>query len=202
VVPKTINRIALLNMVLIMEGVLLLIATGWSWLREIPMAAALVPNSRGLLLGTASGIALSISGAGIYWMSKFKLFKWLVGIRELITKELAPLFSTITLPDVFLVAVTSGFCEEIFFRGVLQQQFGILSASIMFGFLHSPSLRYPQYGIWAFVAGLFLGWLYDYTGNLWAPIVAHVVNNILGLLLLRYISRSAATNSETDKKQI
>lgn len=201
-VPKTIDRVTLLNMVLIMEGVLLLIATAWSWLREIPLAGTLIPTGHGLLLGTASGIALSISGSSIYWLAKFKIFKWLGGIRELIAKELAPLFSTITLFDVLLVAVTSGFCEEIFFRGVLQQQFGILSASIMFGFLHSPSLRYPQYGIWAFVAGLFLGWLYDYTGNLWAPIVAHIVNNIIGLLLLRYIARHGAAQANTDKGNV
>ena len=194
---KTINRATLINMVLVMEGVLLLIATVWSQVREIPMITALVPTSQGLLLGTASGIALSLSGLMIFWLAKYKVFKWLGGIRELLTKELGPLFSTVTLGDVILIAVASGFCEEIFFRGVLQQQFGIVSASIMFGFLHSPSLRFPQYGIWAFVAGLFLGWIYQITGNLWTPIIAHIVNNILGLLLLRYIGRQSASESKT-----
>jgi membrane protease YdiL (CAAX protease family) len=88
--------------------------------------------------------------------------------------------------DLVVLAVVSGFCEEVFFRGVAQAQLQLVITSICFGLFHDPTFRHPSYAIIAFLYGLALGWLYMYTGNLWAPIVAHMVHNLISLYMLRY----------------
>jgi membrane protease YdiL (CAAX protease family) len=42
------------------------------------------------------------------------------------------------------------------------------------------------YASWTFIAGLFLGWLYQSTGCLWTPIVAHFTSNLIVLIVFRY----------------
>jgi membrane protease YdiL (CAAX protease family) len=184
-----------MNIVLVMEGALLLIATIWSQLAEIQLTPHLIPDWMHLLMGIAVGVALASLSSLLFWLGKFPAFKVLAGLRELVLNELAPVFAHITLADVIVIAIASGFCEEIMFRGVLQDQFGLLGASFMFGIMHSPSFRYPQYGIWAFAAGILLGLLYQSTNTLWTPIFAHIINNVLGLLVLRWIGiRQSASN--------
>jgi membrane protease YdiL (CAAX protease family) len=174
-----------------MEGSLLLLATIWSKISAIEVAPHLVLHLNHILLGTAVGIGLSCASSILFWLGKFPALKWLGAMREMILNDLAPFFSTITLTDVMLLAAASGFCEEVLFRGVIQEQFGLMGASVLFGLVHTPSLRYPQYGIWAMTAGILLGWLYQYTNSLWTPIFAHIVNNILGLLILRWFGKRA-----------
>jgi len=85
------------------------------------------------------------------------------------------------------MSIASGFCEEIFFRGLLQPKLGIIIASIAFGLLHLPGLKYWFYAVWAAVSGAILGLLFIYSGSLWVPITAHAVNNIAGMMLLKKI---------------
>ena len=192
--PRAISRITLLNIILVMEGLLLLFATVWSQLAEIVLAPHLSLTSKDVLLGTALGVGLAIGSNLLFWMGKFHFFKWLAPLRDMILRDLAPSFADITAQDIFLISLASGFCEEVLFRGVLQDQFGLLGASAMFGLVHSPSLKHPHYGLWALVAGLLLGLLYQSTGSLWAPIIAHVVNNILGLMVLKSLGRRATAS--------
>lgn len=187
--PRQISRVTLLNIILVLEGALLLCATIWSMLAQIPLAPALKLNAMQAMLGTASGIALATVSNLMFWLGKFPSFKLLYGLRDLVLKELAPAFADITWSDIILLSLASGFCEEVLFRGVLQNQFGLFGASVLFGIVHCPSLKYPHYGIWALIAGLGLGYLYQSTGSLWTPIIAHVVNNILGLFVLKTIGR-------------
>jgi hypothetical protein len=95
--------------------------------------------------------------------------------------------------------------EELLFRGVIQPYFkervssntAIVGAAGLFAVTHllglltatGPSALIPI-GI-IFVVSLGFGWLYEQTGSLVAPIVAHVGYNVLiygsGLILTRFI---------------
>jgi hypothetical protein len=193
---KQIDRATLLNIVLIMEGVLLLAATGWSYFAGVELLPHLHVRGKAILLGCAAGLALSLSSSILYWLSDRAQWSWLKPISDLVREELAPIFAKVTILDVVVIALVSGFCEEIAFRGVLQGQFGLVIASMLFGILHCPSLRYPHYGLWACTAGFYLGFIYYWSHNLWVPIIAHVVNNIIGLAMLRHIGRTTPAANE------
>lgn len=77
--------------------------------------------------------------------------------------------------------------EEVFFRGFMFKWMSghrpvwvaALVSSALFGISHII----PPQVISAFLMALFLTWLYWRTGSIWPAIVAHVVNNTLGILL-------------------
>jgi uncharacterized protein len=89
---------------------------------------------------------------------------------------------------LFVAAVIAPISEEIFFRGFLygglRRRIGVVGAmlvsTLFFTGLHlSFDLFIP-----IFLLGLFLAWLYEYTGSLYPGILLHAENNALSLILL------------------
>lgn len=181
---RSIDRITLLNITLFVEAFLLLTATFWSQFASIQLAPALGWDNRHAAYGAAAGLGIAATGVVLFWMGR--VAKPLERLREIVIKQIAPIFAGLRFGDLLLIAAVSGFCEEVLFRGVMQQQFGLLPTSLIFGLFHCPSLRHLSYGLWAFCGGLFLGWLYIISGNLWAPIMAHCLSNALSLMFIRY----------------
>ena len=187
---RSVNRVTLLNITIFVEAFLLLMATVWSQLVKLDLAGHLVPSARFILLGSVIGIGMAALGYAL-----FRLFKS-VGLfsqmQDLIYNYLMPLVADLRWPDLLLLAAVSGFCEEVFFRGVVQPQFGLVLTSLVFGFFHDPSFKHISYSLVAFLYGLLLGWLYDYTGTLWVPIMAHIVHNFISLCILRFVMKPPA----------
>ena len=102
-----------------------------------------------------------------------------------LAKELGPrLVDGATRGDLVLVSVFSGVGEEALFRGALQPEIGLVAASLLFGALHvGPDRRYLAWTLWAVGAGFLFGFLYEWTGGLLAPVVAHAAHNAATLLL-------------------
>ena len=83
--------------------------------------------------------------------------------------------------------------EELLFRGLLLRWLGkyfsstraVIVSAALFAVMHGYPIVLP----YAFVAGLFLGWIRERTGSTLNPFFMHVVNNVvflwLGLWLLR-----------------
>lgn len=102
-------------------------------------------------------------------------------------EALEPTLRSTGLAEILLLAGASGIGEELFFRGWLQSETGIVVASLLFGAAHVWSREALPYGLYAAGMGLVLGGLFAHTGpGLWAPTLAHVVNNLVGLLALSY----------------
>jgi membrane protease YdiL (CAAX protease family) len=88
----------------------------------------------------------------------------------------------------FSAAAAAPVAEEIFFRGLIQtvlfnltarRRLAVIFASLAFGAVHFPN---PE-TIPALVAfGLLLGWLYERTGSLAAPILVHALFNLKTLI--------------------
>ncbi|MBA3992944.1 MAG: hypothetical protein C0469_05395 [Cyanobacteria bacterium DS2.3.42] len=197
------DRALLLNVVIYVEAALLLIATIWCWLGNIPLAPVLVPHGKDFAIGAAVGIALVITSAVLYGASHLleKVLKKksgpILSIKQIAVEELAPLFAQLNAVDIFLIAVVSGFCEEVFFRGALQLDFNLWIAAGIFGMFHMPTFRYLTYGVWAMAAGVVFGLTMETTHSLWAPITGHAINNLLVILFFRYgpIDKIASGNS-------
>jgi len=99
------------------------------------------------------------------------------GINERIFKN-RPWWHVIVLS--FIVSV----CEETLFRGGIQHSFGPYWTSILFAVIHVRYLKHwiPTGLVFSISYGL--GWVYDYTGTLWAPIIAHfVVDAVMGFII-------------------
>lgn len=95
------------------------------------------------------------------------------------------------------VSITAGICEELLYRGFLMAYFtayvgslgALLISSIIFGLGHT--YQGPKGVFKVAVVGLALGGVYLLTGSLWAPIVMHVVLDVVSGLLARRALHSA-----------
>ncbi|MBR2368565.1 MAG: CPBP family intramembrane metalloprotease [Paludibacteraceae bacterium] len=89
--------------------------------------------------------------------------------------------------NIVIMAITPAICEELLFRGVLQNQLekwfknahiAVWVAAIIFSAIH-----FQFYGFLPrMVLGAALGYLLVYGKSLWLPIVAHCVNNSLAVI--------------------
>lgn len=133
-------------------------------------------------------LAFSLS---TFWLQLFVLyptFPWLVDFfLEPIPMPENPLYLTLTILSISIIGPVA---EEFIFRGVLLKRMikktsmwsGILISSILFGILHPDIFGALVFGI---VASL----LYLKTNNLFIPILFHIINNSI-VVLLMYIAPS------------
>ena len=109
-----------------------------------------------------------------------------VGFATRLHSELRPLARTMSVGAITYLAVASSFGEELLFRGLLSPWFGLIPQAVVFGCLHQvggPS-RWVWMA-WAFIMGLLLGAMYQCTGSLVGPLVAHAVINAINLFHLK-----------------
>jgi membrane protease YdiL (CAAX protease family) len=89
------------------------------------------------------------------------------------------------VPDALLLASASGLAEELFFRGALQPRVGLVVASVLFGALHfAPRRELLPWTGFAVLMGFAFGAMFEWTGSLLAPVVAHTAINGVNLPLL------------------
>jgi membrane protease YdiL (CAAX protease family) len=159
-------------------GSLTVAAVLWSSLRGLDLRVAGDSATLSVLLGALTAVVTVTLGLLAYR---------LIPVLREIAEELAPrLVDRADSSSLVLVAVFSGVGEETFFRGALQQEFGLVVASLVFGLVHvGPDRRYLVWTAWAILVGFLFGALYQVTGGLLAPILAHSAHNAATLLLWR-----------------
>jgi len=95
------------------------------------------------------------------------------------------------LGNLFIVAVLPAIGEELLFRGILQKLIkkmtgnghaAIWITAILFSALHLQFFGFlPR-----MLLGVLFGYLLEWTGTLWLPILAHFINNAAGVLIYFY----------------
>jgi uncharacterized protein len=93
----------------------------------------------------------------------------------------------------FFTVVLAPVAEEFIFRGILYPfvkqlnfpKLALFGTSFLFALIHADKAIF----IPLFVLALALTWLYEKTGNLLAPIVAHSLFNAANLVILFYASK-------------
>jgi membrane protease YdiL (CAAX protease family) len=102
-----------------------------------------------------------------------------------LARALGVLLGEVRLADCILLALASGVAEEAFFRGALQPRIGLVAASLVFGLAHfAPRRELAPWTLFSVAAGFALGALFDLTGNLLAPVVAHALINAVNIRAL------------------
>ncbi len=94
------------------------------------------------------------------------------------------IFRNLSFVHIFFVTFLVAFTEEVLFRGVIQEFLGLWWASIVFTIIHVRYLKKWMMVLVVFFISLAFGWLYQLTGSLWTPIIAHFfVDFVLGLFI-------------------
>ncbi|MFN4152635.1 MAG: lysostaphin resistance A-like protein [Candidatus Sericytochromatia bacterium] len=132
----------------------------------------------------ATIVLLSLSLSIVYTYAPLK--KALEVIETMIISKLKPV-------DIIPIALLSGVGEEFFFRGILQNEIGIIPSSLIFGLLHFPGKDFWIYSFWAFFGGLYFGNIYSYTNNLFIVVLAHTLNNLISLTFWIYLRKKSIT---------
>ena len=129
----------------------------------------------------------------VFKMVPVQLAVWstgfLFGVLEYYILASEPLVTEFSLQAIWLPAllllVSTGFTEELIFRGVLQRAaievfggWGIVYASLIFAILHMGFLSWIDVAF-VFVIALFFGWVVKKTGSLLGVTLAHGTINIL-----------------------
>ena len=143
------------------------------WLALEPRAS----HAYSCLLGLGFGLALALSTRAMV-----PRFRWAQRLHE----ELRPFARDMTMTSIAMLAVLSSLGEELLFRGLLQPWLGIAAQALLFGLLHQ--IRGPSrwvWVVWATLVGLGLGAIFELTGSLIGPLVAHGVVNYLNLSYLK-----------------
>ncbi len=99
-------------------------------------------------------------------------------------RRFKPLLIELNRTEKLYISILAGFSEELLFRGFLQPLWGIAAASIVFGTLHAATFGYFML---ATAMGFYLGWLFQYTGNLLVPMAVHTLYDFFALNLLARI---------------
>ena len=107
--------------------------------------------------------------------------------------------------NLITVAILPAICEEWIFRGTLQKLFSeklnihvaVLFASIFFSLIHFEfSGLLPR-----IILGMFLGYLFYYSGSLWTSIFAHAVNNGAQVVLM-YLNNKGIYKIDVDNPEM
>ncbi len=101
--------------------------------------------------------------------------------------------------NVFMIAVLPALGEELMFRGVIQRilsnwtknhHWGIWITAFLFSAMHMQFYGFlPRMAL-----GAMFGYLLVWTGTMWVPILAHFVNNLMGVLGYYLIDKGLISN--------
>ncbi len=152
---------------------LVVVALGWAALREVELHTQWQATPGAIAAGIAVGAAL--------WLAIPLLF-WVPDTRHVLDTVLVPFSRMLGPADMVVVAALSGVSEELFFRGVLLAEIGLVASSVVFGLLHALTWAYAA---WAAVIGAGFGILALYGESLVTPVVAHATYNLGALMMLR-----------------
>lgn len=129
-------------------------------------------------------VAISFS-LSTFWLTLFTIEPILPFLVDFLMEEVPfPTNPLYLYFEILVITVLAPIVEEFFFRGVILHRFmlkssmwgGILISSLLFGILHSDIIG-------AFFFGVIACLLYLRTGNLLLPILMHILNNTIAVIL-------------------
>ena len=152
-------------------------ALGWGSIRGQPNVWHLAGRDSAVITGILGGLA---AGLLIVFASRLALYRyeWMRALH----RELRHLLFPLTDVEIVVLAAASSVGEEMFFRGALMPAIGLLGSSAIFALLHiGPKARHLPWTASSFAVGLLFGAMFQWTGDLTGPVVAHFLVNFLNL---------------------
>jgi uncharacterized protein len=102
--------------------------------------------------------------------------------------------------NLFMMAILPALSEEFLFRGVFQRLFSEMFKNYHWGIIFSAALFSAiHFQFYGFVPRMLLGMVFGYmlvwSGTLWVPVIAHFMNNAVGILFYFLLSKGIVNNS-------
>jgi membrane protease YdiL (CAAX protease family) len=127
-----------------------------------------------------------LNSSFVILLSKIDFFKYQIQKYQIINRWLS---ETNTVLLVLALVITAPLIEEILFRGMifneLKQIMPVVSALIIqglfFGIYHLNIVQF----IYCSFLGIMFGLLYNWTQNLWVPVILHFTNNLLAVVAMK-----------------
>ncbi len=206
-ITKPLDHPEIRNILLVAQGLaglVGLILIPWYYLRSFEGRSPAVLFGKmpsliwvGILAIAVVAFAIAISPV-TQWNAEVHFPSWTGAFGEYLTniekqtEILVKLFTSNLTPATFaltfvVVSILPGIGEELVFRGMIQTELqravgnphlGIWLAAVFFSAFHMQFFGFFT----RMLIGALLGYLYFWSGNLWVPIVAHMLNNGLQLL--------------------
>lgn len=193
------------------------IVFGWFAIRDPWIYLKINKNPNRILVGVVLVLAiliLPVLNLLSVWNQELRLPDFLSGLENWMKKTeeqaagLTESFLSVStfggyLVNILMVVLLPAFGEEFFFRGVLQRLFhrwfrnphvAILFIAILFSAFHMQFYGFiPRLAL-----GVLFGYLFYWSGNIWYPVLAHLMNNLLPVTLT-YFLRNQFDPAELDK---
>lgn len=186
----SISRI--IKITFLVEGWLLLVALLWAFLRDIVLPVSV--NISSILIGLGYALGMLVVNA-VLFNRKTRKLGWFKSSFEFRDTIVIPLALELRTLDIVVISLCAGVAEETFFRGVLEQESGLIVSNLVFSVVHfGPALtRFPFLVFIYFLAGCALSVSYLSTENLAVPVIAHIVFDLIMLFALRQTGQSTIT---------
>jgi membrane protease YdiL (CAAX protease family) len=99
---------------------------------------------------------------------------------------------------VLSLSALSAISEELLFRAALQPLIGVALSALLFGLVHVSSREtYLAWSLWAGAMGMLFGLLFEASGTLLAPMLAHALINYENM---QYIVHYDPTPLDIDRR--
>jgi len=155
---------------------------------DLPAAFTVTPSA--VLQGFVSFLIISAWTFAVqrgYAVVKGKSF------AKQLTESLAKECANASFVKAIAAGLTAAIGEELFFRGFIQQQCGLIVASLLFGIAHYGKQDIRVVSHWSYVHGLLFGLSYQLSGNLLVPVIAHGLFDTGGVIYFRRITRGSTS---------
>jgi len=170
---KTLYQLSLLTLLAFpLLAVIVIYFFKGSPLTEVMATGVALPEQ--LLRGLIYGV---VAAANALWLVKLDILKPATGVFKDILGDIK-----FRWYDIVFFSLCAGIGEELFFRGALQQYWGIWPTAFLFilihGYLSLTEWRITLYGILAVIISAGLGYLASMYG-IWAAAMAHFVYDVV-----------------------
>lgn len=179
---EPLTRFEILGYMAITAVILLVVSKIWIHFRSLTLVPVDV-TPKAFFMGLGLGLIITVASSIIYRV-------W-PAYRQSANQYLAMVLKPLEWPDLIWLGLLPGLSEELLFRGVFLSDFGlswpaIIGSSVFFGVLHYSGKEQWPYVVWASVVGFFLGYSVFVTGNLFVPIVAHILTNFVSGVIWKW----------------
>ncbi len=177
------------SQILIVMGVtavvLLVITKIWQKLGSIQLLPTEI-NTSAFIWGIALAAGITVASSIIYRL-------W-PAYRQSADVYLELVIKPLIWSDLIWLGLLPGLSEELLFRGVMLPALGlnlfaVIISSLLFGVLHFSGAGQWPYVVWATVVGFALGYAALITNNLFVPILAHIITNLVSSCLWKISHR-------------
>lgn len=183
------SRSRILLVTLLVEGSLIALYVSWLFWRGYQFPG--LPTSTDILNGLIFCLPLLIFNLTLFGPLSNAL-EILKPCRQFKADIILPLARKLDFPSAVLISSLAGLGEELFFRGILQTEFGLIVASLSFALLHfgTAICSYIFIGSLYLLFGFYFGLMFETTGSLWAVIFTHALYDLIVILYLKHFDSS------------